>query len=110
MIRTEVLKKIDGYTVSTILNRAEDYYLWYKIYKAGFRGYNLQEPLYKMRDDKNAMSRRTLKSRYNAFIVKREVLKDLGIPNGFIYAFPSLIKAFIPSFIMKEIRQKRMGG
>lgn len=109
MIRTEVMKKIDGYTVSPLLNRGQDYYLWYKIYKAGYIGYNLQEPLYKMRDDKNAMSRRTLKSRYNAFIVKREVLKGLDISNGFLYAFPNLIKALIPISIMKIIRRKRIG-
>ena len=110
MIRTEVMKKVDGYTVSALLERGQDYYLWYKIYKAGYRGYNLQEPLYKMRDDQDAMARRTIKNRYNAFLIRKRILQDLGIKNGFIYAVPSLIKAFIPSFIMKEIRQWRIGS
>ncbi|WP_310993605.1 glycosyltransferase [Aequorivita marina] len=110
MVRTEVMKEVKGYTVSPKLERGQDYYLFYKIYKAGHIGYNLQEPLYKMRDDKNAMARRTLKRRYNAFLIKMEILRGLGVKNGFIYALPSLIKGFIPSFIMKEIRQKRMGA
>lgn len=110
MIRTKVMKEVEGYTVSPKLERGQDYYLFFKIYKAGYRGFNIQEALYKMRDDKDAMSRRTFKRRYYAFLIKKDVLRDLGIKNGFLYAFPSLIKAFIPSFIMKEIRQRRMGA
>lgn len=108
MIRTAVIKEVQGYTDDRWTVRVEDYYLWYKIYKAGYRGYNIQEPLYKMRDDKNAMARRTFRTRYNGFIVKKRVMNDLGISNAFFYALPNLIKAFIPDFIIKRIRQKRM--
>lgn len=108
MVRTKVMKEVNGYTDTKKTIRVEDYYLWYKIYKAGYRGYNLQEPLYKMRDDKEAMHRRTFQARYNGFIIKKEVMKDLGISNAFFYALPNLIKAFIPPFIMRIIRQKRL--
>lgn len=108
MIRTQVMKDVGGYTDTKQTIRIEDYYLWYKIYKAGYKGYNLQEHLYKMRDDKDAMARRTFKSRWNGFIVKRHVMKDLGIRNATFYALPNLIKAFIPAFIMKIIRKKKM--
>ncbi len=30
MIRTSVLKAVDGYTVALKTERMEDYYLWYK--------------------------------------------------------------------------------
>lgn len=110
MMRTAVMKEVGGYTISPLLNRGQDYYLWYKIYKAGHRGYNLQEPLYKMRDDKKAMSRRTFKNRYNAFLIKKEVLKGLGIKNSFAYASLNLVKAFIPSFLMERIRKQKMGA
>ncbi len=108
MMRTKVIKQIGGYTVSPLLVRGQDYFLWYKIYKAGYRGSNIKDALYKMRDDKHAMSRRTFKSRYNSFIIKRRVIKDLGFDYAFFYALPNLIKAFIPPFIMKKIRNKRM--
>lgn len=108
MVRTAVMKEVEGYTDTKRTIRVEDYYLWYKIYKAGYKGYNLDEPLYKMRDDKDAMSRRTFKTRYNNFLVKKEVLKGLQIQNSFFYAFPSLLKAFIPNFLMKIIRKNRM--
>lgn len=108
MIRTDVMKEVGGYTDTKRIVRVEDYYLWYKIYKAGYRGYNLEEPLYKMRDDQNAMARRTFAMRYNEFIVKKEVMKDLGISHSFFYALPHLIKAFIPDFVMRIIRQKKL--
>ena len=59
MIRKEAYLAVGGYTVDKRLLRFEDCNLWYKLYTAGYRGYNLQEPLYKMRDDRNAYHRRT---------------------------------------------------
>lgn len=107
MMRTHVLKKVNGYTANSRTIRIEDYYLWYKIYKAGFKCYNIQEPLYKMRDDKNAMARRTFSTRYNNFIVKREVLRGLGFSNAFIHALPSFLKAFIPKSLMRFLRKQK---
>lgn len=108
MIRTNVMKEVKGYTVSKRLERGQDYYLWYKIYKAGYYGYNLQEPLYKMRDDQDAMNRRTVKSRIDSFIIKKKVMKDLGIRFSLLYALPDIVKIFIPGIVMKFLREKRM--
>ena len=108
MTRTKVIKEVEGYTVNKYLERQEDYYLWYKIYKNNYEGYNLTDPLYKMRDDQNAMLRRTFKSRYYGFIVKKQVMSDLGIPNPLIFALPNLLKAFVPNFLMKILRKKKM--
>lgn len=110
MLRTVVMKEVDGYTDTKRTVRVEDYYLWYKIYKAGHRGYNLQEHLYKMRDDKDAMARRTFKSRYNNFLIKREILNGLEISNAFLYALPSFLKAFIPNLLMKNLRRIKMNN
>lgn len=108
MIRSAVIKEVNGYTVHKYLNRGQDYYLWYKIYKAGYKGYNLQIPLYKMRDGIEAMDRRTLKSRYYAFRIKLKVLSDLNVRNPYPYAILSLLKGFVPSVIMNKLRKKRM--
>lgn len=108
MVRTAVMKEVGGYTVGKYLERGQDYYLWYKIYKAGYRGYNLQEPLYKMRDDENAMKRRTFKSRYYNFIIKKQVMRNLKIKLAFFHALPDLAKVFIPNFLMEIIRKERM--
>lgn len=69
MIRREAIIAVGGYTVNERMLRFEDVNLWYKLYAAGFKGYNLDVPLYKMRDDKNAYHRRSLKSRMNGVYV-----------------------------------------
>lgn len=65
MVRHEAYKAVGGYSVSKYLLRIEDQHLWLKLYLKGYRGYNLSEPLYKMRDDRNASKRRTFMNRRN---------------------------------------------
>ena len=101
------MKEVGGYTVKKYTERGQDVYLWYTFYKNGYKGYNLQEPLYKMRDDKNAVKRRTFKVRYYGFIRQRIILRGLGIKFGFVYALPILMKAFIPDFLMEYVRKNR---
>ena len=80
MVRKEAFEKVDGYTVDQRLLRVEDYHLWMKMYAEGYKGYNIQEPLYQMRDDKNAFSRRTFKYRINETYVKILIIKNFGLP------------------------------
>src|SRR5690606_4999852 len=108
MMRTAVLKEVQGYTVDKRLVRGQDYYLWYKIYKAGYKGFNLQEHLYKMRDDKGAMGRRTVLSRIYNFMIQRQVLNDLEIRYASLYAFKELVKIFVPKPLMVIFRKKRL--
>ncbi len=61
MVRKEAYEKVKGYSISDRLLRVEDYHLWIKMYAKGFKGMNLQEPLYSMRDDRNAQGRRKFK-------------------------------------------------
>ena len=65
MVRKEAYDKVKGYTVDKKLLRVEDYELWVKMYAAGYKGYNLGEHLYSMRDDRNAVARRTIRNRMN---------------------------------------------
>ena len=60
---------MEGYTVDPKLLRVEDCHLWFKIYGRGYVGANISEPLYKMRDDRNATNRRTFKARMNGIYV-----------------------------------------
>ncbi len=80
MIRTKAYKAVDGYTVDKRLLRVEDDHLWFKLYAAGYLGYNLGEALYKMRDDRNAFARRTWQSRKNEIYVRYIGFKMLNLP------------------------------
>lgn len=108
MMRTRVIKEVGGYTDEHFTVRTEDYFLWYKIYKKGYKGYNLQEPLYKMRDDVKALNRRTMQNWYNESRIKFMVLTDLQIPYAFFFATFPLIKSLIPKFLMITIRKRKL--
>ena len=79
MIRTTAYKSVGGYTVDKLLIRYEDYNLWTKMYVAGYRGYNLNECLYAMRDDATAAKRRTLKSSLNGIYAHYLAYKTLHL-------------------------------
>lgn len=101
MVRTKVMKEVNGYTDNKWTLRNEDFDLWHKIYKAGFRGYNLQEPLYKMRDDQNALDRRTAYSRYIGFVNHIKIMRNLNLKNWFFWSFVAFIR-FISMIILPK--------
>ena len=67
MVRAEAFAAVGGYAEDKKLLRVEDYDLWTRMYAAGFRGMNLDHPLYLMRDDRNAVKRRKFRYRINEF-------------------------------------------
>jgi glycosyltransferase EpsE len=109
MIRRNVMKEVNGYTVNKFLIRGQDYYLWYKIYKKGYKGYNIRESLYKMRDDRHAIARRTFRNRFKSAVVRYKVLRDLDASSPAFFALLGITKAFVPSSLMTYIRKRKMG-
>lgn len=80
LMRREALNKVGNYTVRKELRRGQDYWLWHKFYMAGYKGYNLQEAYYKMRDDQNAVHRRKFSTYCDGAKMKWQILADLGFP------------------------------
>lgn len=97
MIRREAFLAVKGYTEDKRLLRYEDCDLWYKLYSSGYRGYNLQEPLYKMRDDHNAISRRTFSSRMRAVYVQWRGFRMIHMPLRY---YPCLALSFLKSIAL----------
>lgn len=111
MIRKEVMNEVGGYSESKFLLRVEDYHLWFKIYEKGYRGYNIQIPLYKMRDDQNAINRRKFKYRINEAYVKYIGFKMLNIEwPYYFYILKPIIVGLIPTSIYKHLHRRRLQG
>ena len=111
MVRKEAFDKVKGYTVDKRLLRVEDYHLWMKMYAAGYRGYNIQEPLYQMRDDKNAYNRRKFKYRINETYVKIQIIKAFNLPiSSYIPALKPIIVGLLPTAVYNYIHKKRLNG
>lgn len=107
MIRTEAYKKVGGYSIDEKLLRVEDVDLWFKLYKAGYKGFILKEPLYAMRDDRNAIRRRKFKYRINSFRVRWRGIPEIGLPKWKrIYALEPVIIGLLPFFLYKFIHRR----
>ena len=112
MVKRSVYLEVGGYTVGKRYMRVEDCHLWYKIYAAGYRGGNIKEPLYKMRDGRAAASRRSFSNRINGIYVAIEGFRMLKLPwyyNIFILkkVILTIVKGLIPSTIYEYLRRRK---
>ena len=113
MIRREAFIDVNGYTEDKKLLRVEDYNLWYKFYAKGYKGYNIQEPLYKMRDDRNALHRRTPQARINGIYATFLGFHMIHLPAWmYIYAIKNavleIVKIIIPDRVYDYFHKRRL--
>ena len=109
MVKREAYMKVKGYSVSDKLLRVEDYHLWIKMYKCGYRGKNIHKCLYQMRDDRNAYSRRSLKNRLNEYYVKRLAIKTFRLKKwNYVFALRPIIVGLLPNFIYDKLHKGRL--
>lgn len=104
MIRRSAYLDVGGYTEDEKMLRFEDVNLWYKLYAKGYLGYNLQEPLYKMRDDIAATKRRSLKFRMNGVYTTYVGFKLFEYPwYMYIYVAVDFLKHFAKGIIPEKL-------
>lgn len=109
MVRKEAFDAVGGYSESPWLLRVEDYHLWMKMYKAGFVGKNLPEPLYQMRDDRNAYSRRKFRYRINEAYVRLLIVWELKLPcTGVVYALRPILVGLLPQKVYDYLHKKKL--
>lgn len=109
MARREAICSVGGYTDDPKYLRVEDFDLWVKLYAAGYRGMNLQEPLYQMRDDRDAYSRRKFKYRINEARVICKAIKLLHLPAwNLIWAMRPICVGLMPEWLYKRLHQSRL--
>ena len=115
MIRREAFIDVHGYTEKKRYLRCEDINLWYKLYAKGYKGHNIQEPLYMMRDDQNAYRRRTVSNRINIILTEWDGMRSMKC--GFTeYRFfikkvvKNLIAIVMPEALYKVFHKKRLNS
>lgn len=106
LMKKECMDSVNGYTVDKRMLRVEDVNLWIKLYARGYRCYNIQQPLYKMRNDKNALNRRKYKYRINSTYVRLLGCKQLNLGlKSYLFAFKPMIIGLVPAGIRSFIRK-----
>lgn len=110
MVKKEAYDAVGGYSVSKKLLRVEDYELWIKMYVAGYKGYNLPEVLYKMRDNRNATKRRKFRYRINEAYVIYLAVKKLKLKKIYLlHMFKPILAGILPTFLYTYFHKKRWG-
>ena len=101
-----VYEQLNGYTVAPRTERGQDYDLWFRFFHAGFCGRNMPEALYYVREDMDAIRRRTFKVRWSTFQTTRYGFKLLGFPKYLIVRafFVNLIKSLTPYWLQSKYR------
>lgn len=108
MARTEVFKSVGGYSVDDKLLRVEDYNLWCKIYSKGYKIFMMNECLYKMRDDRNAVARRNWSNRKNEAYARWIGYKMIGLPWWYRFcAIRPIIIYLMPKSVYKILHRRK---
>ena len=110
LIRTEVMKELNGYCISSHTLRTEDVDLWYRFFANGFVGANIPEPLYYVRMDEAAYKRRKFKYMLHAAYIVWYGCDLINLPWYYkIYCikpilswlFPRKIKAYLRKLLIR---------
>ena len=105
--RRSVFDDLNGYTVSKYTRRCEDLDLWFRFYHKGFIGANIDESLYYVRENLNAIKRRTFKSRMYSTKIRLSGFKMLDFPKSWSVQIimKDLFKSLVPYRIIAIYRK-----
>lgn len=111
MVRKGAYDSVGGYSEDKKWLRVEDYNLWVKMLAKGYKGYVLENPLYMMRDDRNAKKRRKYKYRINEARVKKMAIKELKLnKKNYVYACVPLVVGIMPAFVYNYLHKHKKRG
>lgn len=109
MFRKSCLEEVGGYRVAPETLRTEDYDLFMRLYAAGYKGYNIQEPLLRYMVNPEAMkSKRLYRYRINEAVVRWKGFWAMKLmPQGIPYVIRPLIVGLIPHRLLWELVYKK---
>ncbi|MCA0923444.1 glycosyltransferase [Bacillus stratosphericus] len=111
MMRASAYKALNGYRSVKTTRRMEDIDLWIRFFAAGRKGFNLQEPLYLVREDEAAFQRRKFRySMDNAWLVLKACKQLKLSPFDYLFALKPVIRACMSPKIMRFYHQRKLGG
>lgn len=104
MARKEVFDALGGYSVSPKLRRGEDLEFWFRFSaQTSYLTFNLSEPLYKVREDKKAYARRTVRDGWTITRIYWNGYRLLGYPKkSYFQALKPLVSALLPKSLMRS--------
>lgn len=108
MTYTRVYKDVGGYTVSARTRRSQDYDLWFRFYAKGFKGANIPEPLYYVREDEYSFLRRKRSLYFWAVVTRWKGFRLLHYPARYYVYVLTPIFALIRNEVRKLKAKMRL--
>ncbi|MCR5545462.1 MAG: glycosyltransferase [Lachnospiraceae bacterium] len=107
MYRAALFDKVAGYAEERLTKRCEDYELFMRLFKLGYKGYNIQKPLLNYRVSRKSYHSRSLVDRWRESVVRYEGFRSLGIlwPKGWVYVLRPVAAALLPSAIILGLKE-----
>ena len=111
MYRADVFEHTDKYKVSEETLRCEDYEIFMRLYSLGYKGYNIQEKLFKYREEKQSYKKRSMRFRMNEAKIRYRNFKKLHMlfPTGWIYVIRPVIGGLVPNGMISYMKRKESG-
>ena len=108
MMKKSAYDALNGYSLKDYVLRCEDVDLWIRFFAKGFKGANLQESLYYVREDMAASRRRNFKNATNASKTLLRGFQENGYPlKQYLYVAKPTISVLVPQKLKYAINQKR---
>ena len=105
MTYKSVYDALGGYTVSKRTVRSQDYDLWFRFFAAGYEGETIQEPLYFVRENENAVARRKVKVYFWATVTRFKGYRMLKYPpKYYIYVFKPTLAFFKTELVLLKYK------
>ncbi len=107
MIRRNIFDGQEAYRSSKATWRCEDYELFMRLMKLGYRGHNIQEALFCYREDRNSYKKRKAKYRIDEMRLRYRNFQELGIlyPVGWLYVIRPALAIIVPSGLIYKIKK-----
>lgn len=108
MARRNVYKELKGYSEAADRRGVEDYDLWFRFFEKGYRGYNLHEALYEVREDRDAYSRKNVRRRINEIKTMIDGKKRLNLEFKYnTLIIKPILTMIIPSKLLMKYHRKK---
>ena len=106
--RKEVFEALHGYTVLPRTERGQDMDLWFRFLQAGYKGANLPDVLYMVRENEQAIRRRTFHTRWINFQTTVYGYRLLNYPwHWYWKPIVGLLKCIVPTKVMLWYRRRQ---
>lgn len=109
MARARVYVELNGYSEADNRRGVEDYDLWFRFYQKGFKGWNIDDSLYEVREDRNAYKRKNINRRINEIKTMINGRKILGLSTMYNLAIIKPIATIIiPSKLLMRYHRYKL--